>query len=142
MRRNCSETIDFREAAADLTERFRNRGYPRKLVGEAFQVANRSSRENLLTPKVRTGDTQIRLITRFNNQWSDLYKVLQSNWHIFTVDPRLSTYITNKPQMVARRAPNIKDQLVRSHCQRPTTGGTKNNTTGTYPCGNVTYANS
>lgn len=130
MRRNCSENTDFREAAADLTERFHCRGYPRKIIGKAFEVARTSTREDLLKPKVRIKDTQLRVITQYNNQWSDLYQVLNQNWHMLTMDPRLSVHVTSKPQLVARRAPNIKDKLVQSHFQNKGMGTSKRTTTG------------
>lgn len=117
LRRNCSEPQDFREAAADLTQRFRARHYPRKIISEAFETSRQSKREELLAPKPRIGNTQIRLITKYNNQWSELYRVLKSSWHILLSDSKLANYVPNNPQMVARRAPNIKDKLVQSHFQ-------------------------
>lgn len=50
LRRNCLDDKDFREAAADLMERFLTREYPRKVISGAFEIARHSRREDLLIP--------------------------------------------------------------------------------------------
>ncbi|CAJ0963419.1 unnamed protein product, partial [Ranitomeya imitator] len=51
LRRNCSSKKNFKIMADDLRQRFRTRGYPDRILREAFQHANKQDRENLLTPR-------------------------------------------------------------------------------------------
>lgn len=58
VRRNCSDDNDFKTEAADLTRRFQARGYPRKIISQAFCVAKNTPRQDLLQPKMRQRDTE------------------------------------------------------------------------------------
>lgn len=133
VRRNCTNDSDFKEEADDLTRRFQARGYPRKTISKAYITAKNTPRKDLLTPKPRKTNTEVRVITRFNNQWDELRGVYNKNWHILTVDPKIALYIADKPNLVARRAPNLRDKLSRSHFSRQTQK--KATHVGTYPCG-------
>lgn len=78
----------------------------------------------------------MRLITMFNNQWRDLQQILSSHWDILKVDPRLSTYVADKPSLTARRVKNLKDKLVSSHFQTPTVAlGWGSRLFCSFPCG-------
>ncbi|XP_069609107.1 uncharacterized protein [Ranitomeya imitator] len=48
LKRNCSLTSDFHHEAKTLTDRFRRRGYPKKIISSAFQRARISPRPDLL----------------------------------------------------------------------------------------------
>lgn len=129
----------FHKAAANLTSCFRSRGYPKTMVAWAQEVARTSTREDLLQPKMQRNDSQIKIVTWYNNQWNDLYKVFNSNWHLLTLDPKISSYITERPQLVARRAPNVKDRLVKSHFTCPKSSNYSRRFRGTYPCGSCKH---
>lgn len=61
-----------------------------------------------------TRDSQIRMITRYNNQGTELYGVFNTNWHLLIHDPKISVYISDKPQLVARQVLNLKDKFIES----------------------------
>ncbi|XP_044160571.1 uncharacterized protein LOC122945473 isoform X2 [Bufo gargarizans] len=133
LRCNCT---DFRTASADLTARFQKRGYPRKLISHSYEEAKNTDRMELFTPKPKTRDGKVHLITRYNNQWSALYKILENHWFLLTSDHRLTPYMDDKPKIIAHKAPSLKDQLVHSHFQRPTRGLNRGiKLKGTHPCG-------
>ncbi|XP_077137157.1 uncharacterized protein LOC143796700 [Ranitomeya variabilis] len=48
IRRNCTSDEDFRQEALQLTNRFRQRHYPRRCISTAFQRANAHTQESLL----------------------------------------------------------------------------------------------
>ncbi|CAJ0937887.1 unnamed protein product [Ranitomeya imitator] len=48
LKRNCSLTSDFQDEARILTDRFRHRGYPKKVISSAYQRARTSVRSDLL----------------------------------------------------------------------------------------------
>ncbi|XP_077105052.1 uncharacterized protein LOC143759233 isoform X1 [Ranitomeya variabilis] len=136
LRRNCSSTTDFHRLAKDLTTRFTNRQYPKKIVSRAFKEAEQKDRQSLFTKQVRDSVRPLSLITTYNNQWSDIYGILNKNWNILLCEPKLSLHIASTPKVVARRAKNLKDQLCHSHYQRPKRElRIGKRTRGTYPCG-------
>ncbi|XP_071985274.1 uncharacterized protein [Engystomops pustulosus] len=128
--------MDFRTQAKDLTERFQARGYPKKVISKAFIRARDSDRKTLLEPQVRNTESKPCLITTFNNQWSDIYHILENNWDILLSDKRLHVHISDKPRLISRRARNLKDVLTSSHFQRPTTSLARGQRLkGSFPCG-------
>ncbi|XP_071988310.1 uncharacterized protein [Engystomops pustulosus] len=138
LKRNCSDPQDFKTEARELTNRLRARGYPKKVISQAYMRVTKISRDTLLTPKPKISkkDNEVRLITTYNNQWQDLYQILGKNWNILKSEPRLRNLINTRPTITARRAKNLKDHLTRSHFIRPisnTTGGHR--IKGTYACG-------
>ncbi|CAJ0961852.1 unnamed protein product [Ranitomeya imitator] len=50
-RRNCTSDEDFHQEALSLTNRFRQRHYPRRSISVAFQRANSHTQESLLVPQ-------------------------------------------------------------------------------------------
>ncbi|XP_073516867.1 uncharacterized protein [Phyllobates terribilis] len=136
-KRNCTTQDDFKTEASNLTTRFRERGYPKSIISKAHQRIIAKPREVLLQPRADMEDTQIRFITRFNNQWNEVGGLFRKHWNILKTDHRLSSILSNKPLLTARRAPNLRDKLVHSHYLRPlynTSGG--NRLKGSFPCGN------
>ncbi|XP_071989321.1 uncharacterized protein [Engystomops pustulosus] len=136
LRRNCSDIADFRKHAKDLTGRFRARGYPKKVISKAFVRARDSDRQTLLQVKTRDTESKPCLTTIYNNQWSDIYHILNNNWDILLSDTRLHAHISKKPRLIAKRARNLKDVLTSSHFSRPTTSlGRGLRLKGSFPCG-------
>ncbi|CAJ0933919.1 unnamed protein product [Ranitomeya imitator] len=130
LRRNCSTDTEFTHQARDLSNRFKQRGYPHKLISDSFRHASQQNRKKLFDKKVRDSTRPLALITTYNNQWADELGYLLS-------DKRILPIVSNSPCLVARRAKNLRDDLCHSHYQRPTTRlnqGTR--IFGSYPCGN------
>ncbi|KAJ1165186.1 hypothetical protein NDU88_005615 [Pleurodeles waltl] len=67
LRRNCTEIMDYKRHAQQLTNKLRARGYPDHLLRRADKRARVSPRETLLQPSTRTnkGDPLI-CVTTFN----------------------------------------------------------------------------
>ncbi|XP_056419473.1 uncharacterized protein LOC130360909 [Hyla sarda] len=140
VRRNCSRPQDFKVQALDLTNRFKKRGYPKSIISQAYQRANGIERRALLegTSK-RLEDNTLRFVATYNNQWQDIRKILGENWNILLSDNQVRNVIPERPMLVSRRAPNLRDLLTRSHFQRPTrTLGRGFKHHGSYPCGDCT----
>ncbi|XP_073417113.1 general transcription factor IIH subunit 5 isoform X1 [Dendrobates tinctorius] len=55
LRRNCSRTEDFINESRQLTNRFRERGYPKNIISGAFTFSMNKSREDALKPRVTLG---------------------------------------------------------------------------------------
>ncbi|XP_069598880.1 uncharacterized protein [Ranitomeya imitator] len=137
LRRNCSTNTDFLGQAKDLTRRFKQRGYPQRVISKAFQLARGQDRSSLLEKKVREPLRSVPLITTFNNQWSDIRGILSRNWDILLSDKKIIPFISETPNLVARRAKNLKDDLCHSHYYRPSGRLNRGSrVVGSYPCGN------
>ncbi|XP_072010910.1 uncharacterized protein [Engystomops pustulosus] len=136
VRRNCTMDEDFRRNALELTECFKNRGYPKRIISRAYQRAAQSRREDHLRPRVKPMEFKGGIVTTYNNQWGAVKKILDNNWNILMAETRLKTHIAQRPRLIAKRATNLKDNLMRSHFQRTKTSlncGTR--ITGSYACG-------
>ncbi|CAJ0968092.1 unnamed protein product [Ranitomeya imitator] len=136
VKRNCSAKEDFLAESRKLTERFRDRGYPHRVVAQAFQHSQRCVREDILKPREKKTVQTINLITVYHNQWRDVHEILKKNWNILLTEPKLHPWLAPTPRMVARRSRNLKDDLVSSHFKRATIkSGTCGQIFGSYPCG-------
>ncbi|CAJ0965918.1 unnamed protein product [Ranitomeya imitator] len=56
IRRNCTSDLDFHQEAHILTNRFKQRHYPRRSIATAFQRANAHTQESLLLPQKKVRD--------------------------------------------------------------------------------------
>ncbi|XP_056413371.1 uncharacterized protein LOC130356211 isoform X2 [Hyla sarda] len=140
VKRNCSNNQDFREQCNELTSRFNQKGYPKKIISRAYRRAQTTDRKNLLLPNSNTKpkvDETLRFVSTYNNQWGRIKDILTDNWNILLSDARVRAVIPERPLLVSRRAPNLKDLFTRSHFQKPTRQtGTGTRYVGSFPCGN------
>ncbi|KAM4029694.1 uncharacterized protein ACNLHF_022451 [Anomaloglossus baeobatrachus] len=139
IRRLCSSDGDFEIQAAELTKRFLERGYSRRMIKRAYHRAKHSSRNQLLySSKSRGGDTTVRFITNYCNQHVAIREALTKSWPILQADPTLAKILPKKPQITVRRARNLKDHLVRSlheNTMAPVFFNTSTARGGCFPCG-------
>ncbi|XP_056388323.1 uncharacterized protein LOC130283154 [Hyla sarda] len=106
LKRICSSPAFFEEQAADLKNRFKERGHSRKDIQRGYQRAKETLRTNLLAHTTKKiADDQI--------------------------DPVLSKYLPKKTAITYRRSKNLRDILVHSHHKERK--GTKKTHPGTRP---------
>lgn len=119
-----------------MTDRFCRRDYPQKVVSRAYQRASNTNRQNLLQPRLKHTNSELRFVTSFNNQWHDIRQILSNNWNILTSDPKINTFVPQVPFLTARRAQNLSDHLTRSHFTKPKSRiGHGYTFRGSFPCG-------
>lgn len=68
LRRNCTKMGEFATQAQELTQCFHPRGYPRWAISQACHRAKIQNRDELLVPKVKKKNDDLRVITGFNNR--------------------------------------------------------------------------
>ncbi|XP_069582528.1 uncharacterized protein [Ranitomeya imitator] len=73
VRRNCTTDESFRQQARDLSLRFQQRGYPRRVISKAFQRAQSSDQASLLVSRPRLQDSTVRFITEYSTNWNQVY---------------------------------------------------------------------
>lgn len=124
IRRNCSLDQDYQAESKQLYKRFRERGYPHRSLKNSRKRASAIHRKELLIPKNdqdanKSLSDQVKIITTFGTQWEDVRTILTKHWHVLTRAPQMASIVGPKPFMVARRAKNLTDELVRSEYTRP-----------------------
>ncbi|KAG8583702.1 hypothetical protein GDO81_008509 [Engystomops pustulosus] len=87
-RRNCSDIPEYLAAAADLKDRFQDRGYPRSILRDAHQNALSQRRDNLLTPRIRDESSDcVRIIATYDAQHERIREILSTFWRLLQMDP-------------------------------------------------------
>lgn len=135
IRRNCSDTQEFRKHAGDFTQRFQHRGCPKWVLSQAIQRAATMDREFLLQAQQRQDTRDLRFVTTYNNQWSGVRGLLHKHWYILGSDIWVKSLIPPAPLLTARRAMNLKDRLTHIHFTLPHIQlGHGSKLVGSYPC--------
>lgn len=74
------------------------------------------------------------LITNFLIQHFQMKKIIQTRWNILQVDPVPKTVLSIKPEVVFRRASNLRDQLAPNIINPPLKPSFFSELKGFYPC--------
>ncbi|XP_075188242.1 uncharacterized protein LOC142261653 [Anomaloglossus baeobatrachus] len=139
VKRICSDDTQFLHQSQNLSQRLLERGYSKRWIKRGFQKAGNITRNQLLyNPTSNRGENsndQVRFITNYHNQWLPMMNILRKHWKILQSDPILKKFISEKPSIVARRSPNLRDNLVHSHFQRKKESNDRSLTPGFFPCG-------
>ncbi|OXA49426.1 hypothetical protein Fcan01_16041 [Folsomia candida] len=132
LKRICSDHDDFISHSATMCEFFQNRGCPHDLLLNALNKVKDIRRNSLLVEKVKSQKNVLPLVVGYCpfvnpviNKTKSLFKSILSKNNIFI----------NKPVYGYRRAPNLKQLLVRSQL-KPISDATSNVVPkfGTFPC--------
>ncbi|CAJ0941415.1 unnamed protein product [Ranitomeya imitator] len=139
LKRICSDNYSFEEQAKTMRQRFRDRGYNKKMIRDGYHRARHTPRNELLyknKPKMEDKEGQIRLITTYNSQWVGFREIIDKYWPILLSDPTLKKCLPSKPLITARKCKNLKDLLVHSHYEsQDKRNQTWLETKGCFPCG-------
>ncbi|CAJ0951533.1 unnamed protein product, partial [Ranitomeya imitator] len=121
LRRNCSNQRDFKVMADDLRQRFLARGYPDRILREAFRYANQQERGNLLIPKREETEPSgtTRIICTYDNGAASVKNIIRKHWDILRMDEDLRDTLGTEPVITYRRARTLGDRLVHSHFTTP-----------------------
>ncbi|XP_066454754.1 uncharacterized protein [Eleutherodactylus coqui] len=136
LRRNCSDTRDFEIKSTKLKNRFINRGYPSNSIERAYQFSKQQNRPVLLVPKIKNQNSQLRIISTFDNGVPYMRNILFKYWGILQEDPDLKAILPPNPLLTFRRGRNIKDRVVKSHLRTIQSENwlTMPRPKGTFPC--------
>lgn len=140
LRRICDQQTDFNKQALLMTQRFKERGYNKSTLTHAYTRAKTMDRKTLLRKNTRPQNNgQIFFSTQYSTKSYEIKNIIKKNWGILQSDPTLKSVFPVPPMFSFRRAPTLKDKLVRSHLSptRPTTWLQRPK--GTYPCGSCRH---
>lgn len=124
-RRNCSSPVEFNKEAQVLYDRFRERGYPSKVLSKAYKRSLERDRCSLLTNKQKEGDVgPTRIIGTYDVAATKIRQILNTYWPILKDDVYIKDCIEDYPSIVYRKGRSLHDRLVRSHYVAPKREGT------------------
>lgn len=142
LKRICSSDSDFQTQAKDMQTRFCERGYSPALVDSAMQKAQSQNRSDLLKKRKKKNNKNRGpcFITQFNSCAPKMKQIIRSNWQIIHSDPLLKEVFPDPPMTVFKRAPSIKDKLVKSYLpDRKEKTWIQKDLYGTYKCGSCKH---
>ena len=123
IKRICKKDADFQTHAQKLLYSYYKRGYPMKILQEAYAKAQAKSRVELLyTPnRARPEDQESPFfcIVPYNPQNPPIKAIVENNWHLLKTDPKLSTVSKRKVIVGHSRPQNLRDLLVKSRLRYP-----------------------
>lgn len=136
-RRICSSDQRYASQASDLSQRFQERGYKQQWVDAASERFAHVTQDECLIPKSGRAQKQnsTLCITKYSPLGSEFKKIIRKHWHVVETDPKLKGIFTAPPTVVFRRAPNLRDKLVKSHTHE-SRQNPFNIPDGNYKCGN------
>lgn len=119
VRRICNNDAAFEQQAGELCERFRDRGYAGALVDSCLERVRNIQRSDLLTSnsgrKSSKNTSPVTLVSTYGHISNDMKSIVQRHWHILQSDPNIGTAFQDPPRSCYKRAPSLRDKLVRSH---------------------------
>lgn len=120
VRRNCDKDEDYVAQSMVLKERFREKGYKEEeLEDTRLKIGNRTQESFLHSKEKTESEETVSYITDFHSNYRAFNNCLKKHWGILKEDPILTTLISERPNVIYRRAPTLRDQITRSYIGGP-----------------------
>lgn len=103
VRKNCSEDETFEAQAEINSKRFLEKGYPKKLIKDAFTKAKSINQTECLEIRGKNQEESItfanytKFITTYNRSHITIQNTLKKYWYILQRDPHLKSTLPKKP---------------------------------------------
>lgn len=142
LRRICDSDSDFELQAQQMYDRFTERGYNKNNLTEAWSKARKLDRTHLINKN--KGSTlqrhnKIYCPLQFSNMAYKIKGIINKNWDILSCDPSLGPLFSQRPVFSFKRAPTLKDKLVRSHLPPRKSRTFFKKPIGTHRCGSCNH---
>ncbi len=148
LRRICHSTEDFKEKSVEMKKRFTQRGYPLLWINEAYELALKKARSDLLKKSVKKQKKfSVTCITQHSIHSTAIKSCFKKHWHILKSDPELASTFKDPPLFVNKKGRNLRDHLVRANfdvnvgSSRVTQTLLQPLPSGNYRCGNCAQCN-
>ncbi|OCT98103.1 hypothetical protein XELAEV_18010331mg [Xenopus laevis] len=111
-RKIASTDTAYNQAAKELTKRFLERGYPKGKLSQVEKAVQKITRQDLLTPKVNTRDTdRLTFISKYDRHSKNSENVVKKYWPLLQHDPKYGSIFTNPPRFAYKRGRSLRDIL-------------------------------
>lgn len=125
LRRNCSDPHQFLVQAGVLTGRFLEKGYQKEFLADTLDLVNATKREDLLVEREPCeggfSSMGVPFITSYSLQHRNIRKLIDKHWHIATNDAFLKDVLPDRPQVIFRGAPSLRNQVALNVLNPPVT---------------------
>lgn len=110
---NCTNNEELLTQAAVLTQRFEEKVYNRDSLSTVLEETNLLDRQDLLRvkPPRENQVSQVPFITTYSVQHKSIKNLINKHWHIINNDQILRTVLPNRPQMVYKGAPSLRNRV-------------------------------
>lgn len=123
-----------------MQNRFKQRGYNIDTLTTARARAKSLDRKSLCTRKQRTTvSNKIFCSLQFSDQVYKIKNIVLKNWNILSCDPSLGPLFLEPPMFTFRRAPTLREKLVRNHLPPDKPAPFFKKPTGTFKCGSCNH---
>ena len=135
IKRICSLDADYITQSLDLKKKLLSRGYPIKLINQAYEKCNKLNRQDLLKDKEDTDNKkQIILTTTYNPPNNHLSNSIKKYKFTLNTSAHKPFYENLKFITAYKRGPSIRDKLVRSQLSPTITLKTRGSSPCNRPC--------
>lgn len=124
--RSPSSTEDYLQQVNVLGNRFVNKGYDKNVIMNHIREVEQVKRENLLQYKdgVTSGiDFFTAIVLDFNYQHKKVERIIK-HWAVLIADKQLRSILPEKPRLIYKKAPLVRDRVGRSVNEPPMQGRT------------------
>lgn len=143
VRRICSSEDSYAKHSDDMVKRFRDREYQEDWVQNAVERFKNVNQKDCLEMRRTNSDSHRPICAiQFSPLGNSFKEIVQQHWHILKSDPNLKTVFNDPPRIVYKRAPNLRDQIVRADLppEQPS-HFLSNIPPGNYKCGSCAQCN-
>ena len=141
LKRICNTDSEFEAQAHTMYDRFSQRGYNKNNLNAAWTKARDLDRTRLLNPERTPPKSQNKIFCtmQYSNLTPEIKRTVSKNWDILACDPTLGPMFSEPPVFAFRRAPTLKDKLVRSYLPPEKPSPFFKKPIGTYKCGSCKH---
>ncbi|XP_077336748.1 transducin beta-like protein 2 isoform X2 [Lithobates pipiens] len=112
LRQNCPRDCDYISESIHLKQKFLEKGYPEKIVDQAYTTFLPRKKNKSVKPSEKT---IVRFITGFHGQYKKIEHILNKHWNVLKQDPHLITTLRERPKVTYRRASTLKNKIAPSN---------------------------
>ncbi|XP_054871029.1 uncharacterized protein LOC118470507 isoform X2 [Amphiprion ocellaris] len=138
LKRICNSQTDFNTQATEMQQRFVQRGYKAKTLSGALTRAKTLDRRNLLIRRQRApSQTKNRIFCtlQYSNMAYKIKNAITKNWSILACDPSLGPLFSEPPRFAFKKAPTLKDKIVKNYLPASKLETFFKKPIGTFRCG-------
>jgi hypothetical protein len=124
MRRICTRDEDFQVNPEKMIDHYLRRGYPKRIMKKHIEEVKLLKQDDLLKVKTKEeGLSRMTLTLEYNPANPDILGIINEQWDLLQSSPKMSKLFAEKPMLAHKRAPNLRDLLVKATtCYPPEVG--------------------
>lgn len=115
IKRNCTRDEDFATQSQIIKNRFLERGYKPSLIENSYKKICDGTQTKNTSKSVEENTVVAPFITNYHKGAEKLKRIINKNWFILKNDSVIGNRLPEKPKIVFRKAPNLRDIITHSY---------------------------